>query len=248
MSRFARHRILLCGVLSPLAALILYELVYGILTRLSYDRDRDWLFRLSASAVAMTLPFFFTLVLALKERQRSILPLSAKVGLVLSVLSLGLLASPISDGIARARQSRNQAMQGVPAPLFDTVDIFGSAQRLADQKNKVVLINIWATWCRPCRAEMPKLEELYQSRKSQGFVIFGISDEDVDVQRKYVKEVPVTYPPLTLKGQVPGIYREVARYPAIFLVDRQGRLQPAPGPDQPFEKLQGAVDNLLSAR
>jgi thiol-disulfide isomerase/thioredoxin len=249
MSRLSERRVLVSGILSPLLADVLYEVVYRILTNRSADREHDWLFRLSLSSIAMTLPFFFTLVLAAKDRQRQkVLSLSAKIGLALATLSLGLLASPISDGIARAKQSRNQAMQGVPAPLFDTVDISGNRQRLADQRNKVVLINLWATWCGPCRAEMPKLQELYQARQSQGFMVFGISDEDLDVQRKYLKEVPVTYPLLTLKGQVPSIYRDIARYPAVFLIDRHGLLQPAPGPDQPFEKLQSAVDNLLSAR
>jgi thiol-disulfide isomerase/thioredoxin len=248
MSKLSRHRVLVSGILSPLAAVVLYEVVYQILTHRSADREHDWLFRLSLSSIALTLPFFFTVALATKDHRRNALSLSAKIGLGFATLSLGLLASPISDGIARTRQSRNQAMHGVPAPSFDTVDIFGNTQRLADQTNKVVLINLWATWCGPCRAEMPKLQELYQGRQSQGFMVFGISDEDVDVQRKYLKEVPVTYPLLTLKGQVPSIYRDIARYPAIFLIDRHGLLQPAPGPEQPFDRLQAAVDNLLSAR
>jgi thiol-disulfide isomerase/thioredoxin len=248
MSKLSRQRVLVSGIFSPLAAVVFYDVVYQILTHRSADREHDWLFRLSLSSIALTLPFFFTVALATKDHRRNALSLSAKIGLGFATLSLGLLASPISDGIARTRQSRNQAMHGVPAPSFDTVDIFGNTQRLADQTNKVVLINLWATWCGPCRAEMPKLQELYQARQSQGFMVFGISDEDVDVQRKYLKEVPVTYPLLTLKGQVPSIYRDIARYPAVFLIDRHGLLQPAPGPEQPFDRLQAAVDNLLSAR
>ena len=57
--------------------------------------------------------------------------------------------------------------------------------------------------------------------------------------------VPVTYPLLTMSGQVPNLYRDIARYPAMFLIDREGRLQTAPGPDQPFEEVQAAVDRLL---
>ena len=86
------------------------------------------------------------------------------------------------------------------------------------------------------------------SERSKGLVVFGISDEDVSVQQKYVQQVPVSYPLLTVKGKMPNLYRDVARYPAIFLIDRSGRLQPAPGPDQSFDKLEAAVDALLSNR
>ena len=170
------------------------------------------------------------------------------MGLAIAILSLGLVWSTVSDGIIRWKQQRNTTMHDVTAPLFATVDIFGTTQRLGDHKGEVVLVNIWATWCAPCRAEMPKLDRLYRERRDQGFIVFGISDEDINLQKKYVQQVPVSYPLLTLGGEVPNLYRDIARYPAIFLIDRQGRLQPAPGPDQPFERLEAVVDALLSGR
>lgn len=243
----SKHRILLCGILSPVLALILYALVYGTLTRYSTNLEKDWLFRLFLSSIAMTIPFFITIFLAMKARRAGEFSLSAKIGLLLAILSLGLLESPIRDGLLRAKQTRNMAMHDVAAPLFDTVDINGNAERLSDQAGKVVLVNIWATWCGPCRSEMPKLDRLYRERKDNGLVVFGISDEDVGVQQKYLQQVPVSYPLLTVKGTVPSLYRDIARYPAIFLIDRTGRLQPAPGPDQSFEKLKIAVEALLSS-
>lgn len=245
MLRVRGKVVLISGLLSPLAALFLYVLVYTILTGFSTDLEKNWLFRLSLSTLAMALPFLVTLALAIKDRHGRALSLSAKVGLAIAIVSLGLAWKPVSDGITRSKQSRNQAMRDVAAPLFDTMDILGKTQRLGDHKGEVVLVNIWATWCEPCRNEMPKLDRLYQERKPQGFIVFGLSDEGVNVQRKFWEQVPVSYPLLTLKGKVPGLYREIARYPAIFLIDRQGRLQPAPGPDQPFEKLEAAVDALV---
>lgn len=138
-------------------------------------------------------------------------------------------------------------MRDVAAPPFDTPDLLGKAQRLADQRGKVVLVNIWATWCGPCREEMPKLDRLYRERQDRGFIVFGLSDESVNLQRKFVEQVPVSYPLLTASGEVPSLYRDIARYPAIFLIDRQGRLQPAPGPEQPFEKVEAAVEALLNS-
>jgi peroxiredoxin len=244
--RLSQYRVLLSGVLSPLAALFSYGLVYITLTRFSADREKDWLFRLSLSTLAMAVPFLVTLALAIKDRSRNALTWSGRFGLALAFLSLGLAWKPVSDGIIRSRQSRNQAMRNVPAPLFDTPDILGKSERLADQKGKVVLVNLWATWCDPCRGEMPKLDRLYRERKDQGFIVFGMSDETADLQRKFVEQVPVSYPLLTLSGEVPSIYRDIVRYPAIFLIDRRGQLQPAPGPDQPFEKVEAAVGDLLN--
>lgn len=244
--KLSKHRVLVSGILSPALALILYALVYGTLTRYSADLEKDWRFRLSLSTIAMTIPFFATLALVMKARSTGAIPLSGKIGLFLAILSLGLAAVPIRDGFLRTKQTRNMAMHDVAAPLFDTVDINGNAERLSDQAGKVVLVNIWATWCGPCRNEMPKLDQLYRERKAKGLVVFGISDEEVRVQQKYLQKVPVSYPLLTVKGTVPSLYRDIARYPAIFLIDRSGRLQPAPGPGQPFEQLQAAADALLS--
>lgn len=245
--KLSRYRVLICGILSPVVALFLYSLAYGVLTRLSSDREKDWLFRLTTATLMIIVPFLVTIWLAAKDRRRGVLSLSGKVGIVVATLSLGLAWSPVSDGVLRWKQTRNMAMRGVTAPLFDTVDLMGKHERLSDQRGKVVLVNIWATWCEPCRNEMPKLDRLYRERQAQGFLVIGISSEDVDVQKKYLQRVPVSYPLLTLNGNVPSLYRDIARYPAIFLIDREGKLQPAPGPDQPFDKVEEAVSALLSS-
>jgi thiol-disulfide isomerase/thioredoxin len=246
MAKLSSLRVLVAGLLSPVAALFCYVLVYSVLKRISSDLEKDWLFRLSLCTLAMTLPFLVTLVFVIRDRRQRTLSLPSKVAFGISICSLGLTWIPIGDGITRWKQSQNMAMSDVDAPLFETLDLNGRVQRLQDQKGRVVLINIWATWCAPCREEMPKLERLYQQRRDQGFIAFGLSDEDLDLQRRYIERVPVSYPLLTVEGQVPSFYRDIARYPAIFLIDRQGRLHPAPSPDQPFEKIEAAVVALLN--
>jgi peroxiredoxin len=94
---------------------------------------------------------------------------------------------------------------------------------------------------------MPLLDQLYRNRKDRGLVVFGISNESVAKQQRFLEKVPVTYPLLTLNGQVPSLYRDISRYPATFLIDREGRLQPAPDPEQSFDKLVSSVDSLLGS-
>lgn len=270
MTKLLQYLVLAVGIVSPFLALTFYTLTYNSLTRASTDREKDWLFRLVVSALAMTVPFFATLLLAgigwqrqqgkeaasrsQKRRQQRSTPAAAnktswvvKIGVGVAALSLLLLWKPIGDGTSRWKQQQNMAMSGVPAPAFDTLDLDGHQQRLANFKGQVVVVNIWATWCGPCRAEMPELDRLYQQYKDQGLAVFGISSEDADLQRRFRQIVPVTYPLLTTSGDVPNLYRDIARYPATFLIDRQGRLQPAPGPDHPFEELQADVERLLKA-
>lgn len=246
-SGLRKRRVLVSGILSPLVGPVLYSLVYVALSSRSANLEQDWLFRLSWSTAAMTLPFFATLALAVSDYRRKALSLSGKLGLGIAVLSLSLTGKPVSDGILRAKQSRNMAMRDVSAPLFDTPDILGREQRLRDHAGQVVLVNIWATWCGPCRGEMPRLDALYREWKDRGFMVFGLSDEDIDVQKKYAAQVGVSYPLLTVHGKVPSLYRDISRYPAMFLIDRRGRLQPAPDPEQPFQALEKEVDSLLSA-
>ena len=248
MANLSKYRVLLAGILSPLLALVLNVIFIQTLLALSPDPESNWRFRLLASSLALPVPFLATLMLALRDRRRGALSLSAKIGLGIAACSLLLIAKPVMDGLARSKQSRNMAMHDVPAPMFDTLDIQGKPQRLADYKGKVVLVNIWATWCEPCRTEMPQLDKLYRSRKADGFVVLGISDEAIAQQQAFLSQVPVTYPLLTTTPGVPAFYREIAKYPTIFLIDRKGNLKSAPNQSQGFQNVEEAVGALLSER
>src|SRR5215470_11245599 len=104
MAKLSKYRVLIAGVVSPLAAQFLYVLVYSILKRLSSDLEKDWLFRLSLSTVAMTLPFLVTLLLAIKDHRQHAFSLSGKIGFAIAILSLGLAWVPANDGITRWKQ------------------------------------------------------------------------------------------------------------------------------------------------
>jgi len=101
MPALSKYRVLIAGILSPLAAVFLYTLVAVTLARFSSDLEKDWLLRLSASTLAMAVPFLITLFFAMRDRRQHSLTWSAKLGLVLAFLSLGLAWKPVNDGIRR---------------------------------------------------------------------------------------------------------------------------------------------------
>ena len=239
------NRVFVAGVVAPFAAVLIYGLVYSLMTSLSRNVERDWGFRLFIAALAMALPSVLTVVLAVSQSRQKKLSMLSRIGLVIAILTLGLVAKPAHDGILRSRQERNMALHDVAAPPFETTDIAGRVQRLSDQKGKIVLINLWATWCAPCRIEMPKLDRLYRERKERGLVVFGLSNENAETQQEFLAKVPVSYPLLTMTAGVPDFYRDVARYPALFLVDRNGQLQPLPESGESFTGIEGEVDKLL---
>ena len=113
MAKLLKHRVFISGILSPLVALVFYSLDYATLTRFSTNLEKNWLFRLSLSTLAMTVPFLVSTALALKERRT--LSLSGKIGLALATLSLGLAWKPVSDGILRSKQVPNMALRDVAA-------------------------------------------------------------------------------------------------------------------------------------
>jgi hypothetical protein len=78
MSKLSKYRVLISGILSPVAAIFLYAVVSGVLLRASGDPEKDWRVRLSISTLVMTVPFLFTLVLAIKDHRRQALSLSGK--------------------------------------------------------------------------------------------------------------------------------------------------------------------------
>jgi hypothetical protein len=116
----AKRKLLILGILSPILAIVFYILVYNVLSALSSNLEKDWLFRLTASALSMTIPFVIVLLLAIRAGRQGPLPLSAKIGIAIAVLSLGLTLLPARDGFARAKQTRNRELHDVAAPDFAT--------------------------------------------------------------------------------------------------------------------------------
>lgn len=107
---------------------------------------------------------------------------------------------------------------------FTLTDLQGKAWHLADLRGNVVLVNFWATWCPPCRKEMPDLQALYDKYKDQGFVVLSISDEGAAKVAPFIKERNITYPVLLDPGRKVSELYQVEGIPKSFVYDREGRL------------------------
>jgi peroxiredoxin len=118
------------------------------------------------------------------------------------------------------RPSRQKFAEDFTLPLVE-----GKKFRLAAQRGKVVMINFWATWCPPCREEMPAMERLWQHHKDQGFVIVAVSlDADPAVVKPFVDRHTLTFPvALDPKMDLGNAYG-VRALPSSFIVDTQGYL------------------------
>ena len=110
MSKISKYWTLIFGVLSPVLAAALGFGTYMVLTRASENRDADFVFRLSTTAVAMALPFVLTFVLAMGDRAKSRFSTASKIGLAIATLSLAMLYAPINGAISRSRQMANLAL------------------------------------------------------------------------------------------------------------------------------------------
>lgn len=107
---------------------------------------------------------------------------------------------------------------------FTLLDLAGKSWRLRDFKGKVVLVNFWATWCPPCRKEMPDLQALYDKYKDQGFLVLSISDEESAKVSPFIAERKITYPVLLDPGRKVNDAFVVEGIPKSFVYDREGKL------------------------
>jgi thiol-disulfide isomerase/thioredoxin len=116
-------------------------------------------------------------------------------------------------------------MRGKKAPGFSLTNLEGKKVSLADYKGRPVMVNFWATWCGPCKVEMPWFEELRKQYAAQGFEILGLAD-DADAGKDAIARVAqrsgVTYPILLTDGKVQDAYGGLDVLPMSFYIDRNG--------------------------
>ncbi|MCH8101177.1 MAG: TlpA family protein disulfide reductase [Proteobacteria bacterium] len=136
-------------------------------------------------------------------------------------LALGLVFS-----ILAATSLASSGMEGQVAPDFALKSTTGENLRLSEYRGDVVMINFWATWCGPCRQEMPLLDELYRRYHRVGFNLLGVNiDDDTTRALRMVEELDLHFPVVfDTRKEVSRLYN-VEAMPATILVDREGKIR-----------------------
>ena len=141
-------------------------------------------------------------------------------------MKIGLLIIPLGLAILAAGTAAVPAREAKHAPALEAKLLDGSSFALSGQTGKVVIVNFWASWCVPCRREMPALDEYYRNHRGQGLELIAISlDEPVDEPQ--VREIMRAFSfPAAMANQASfDGYGRIWRLPLTFVIDRDGRLR-----------------------
>jgi thiol-disulfide isomerase/thioredoxin len=114
-----------------------------------------------------------------------------------------------------------------PAPKLELKDVEGRPLRLSDYKGKIVLLNFWATWCAPCRAEMPDLVKWQREYKSRGLQVIGVTypPEELAEVREFIKSIEVNYPIALGDEQTKAMFDNGEILPITVVIDKKGMVR-----------------------
>lgn len=175
-------------------------------------------------------------------------------GLMALLLVLGfgwIIFSRVPADVMAVRSQRPPSPQvGFAAPDFSLATPDGETIALSDLQGQAVLVNFWATWCPPCRAEMPAIQQVYEQYQEQGFTVLAVDLQETEAEvTAFATQLDLSFPILIdPKGQVFSRY-QVRALPTTFFVDRNGVIQEITlgGPmTQPF--IESQVVSLLAAQ
>ncbi len=135
------------------------------------------------------------------------------------------------------------------APDFTLTELNGQKLSLADYKGKVVLLDFWATWCGPCRIEIPGFVQLQNKYRDQGFTVIGISmDDGPEPVKEFYQEFRMNYPVALTDHKVDQLYGGVIGLPTTFVIGRDGRIYARHPGAEPASVFEDEIKTLLAAQ
>ncbi|WP_033540936.1 redoxin domain-containing protein [Planococcus sp. CAU13] len=162
------------------------------------------------------------------------------VGALIAMLVLGIVQKDAEEKQATERLNAGSDVEFLPtdeglakgetAPDFELTTLEGETVRLSDYKGKKVILNLWATWCPPCRAEMPDMQKFYDEQAQEENVeILAVNlttkDKGMDKINAFVEEFGLTFPiPMDVEGDIGDVY-QAASIPTSYMIDTEGRVQ-----------------------
>ena len=142
-----------------------------------------------------------------------------------------LLCGMLTAGCGAEREAAGGSLAspriGAPAPAYSALSIDGDTVSLAGERGRVVLLNVWATWCRPCREELPVLQALHEAHAPEGLEIIGVSVDAAGDERKireFLREFGITYRIWRDPGERVASTFFTIGVPATYLIGRDGML------------------------
>ena len=163
----------------------------------------------------------------------------------------GIAAEPANE----TRSSRSSEYPPLPSVIAqaDLKNLDGSTFKITDKKGKVLLLNMWATWCGPCRGEMPTLVALQDKHRDKGFEILGLDTDDEKVEdiNRFAEDMKLNYPLVWADSETQNALVNISKFggiPQSFLVDREGHLRGVfKGGGKPeVQKLSNLVDIVVN--
>jgi peroxiredoxin len=172
----------------------------------------------------------------------------AGIAIGIAILAVGAVRAPRNPQPQNAKPRAELQMK--IAPDFSLTTLDGRSKKLSDYRGKVVLLNFWATWCAPCRVEMPTLVDLYNKYHAQGLEIIGVSLDDGRQERvaRFVSEMKINYPILLGNQSVADLYGGGRLLPQSVFITRDGEILQTMIGMRDRKEFEAAIEELLSTK